>query len=205
MLKSRHEDQLVLNIIRISGNELNEHLLDVARLRIRVFRDFPYLYDGDLDYEKRYLQTYSQSQGSVVVLAMDEDRVVGASTAIPLEHETQEVIAPFVAAGYATDSIFYFGESVLLPEYRDRGIGVSFFEHREAHARQTGGFTQCCFCAVQRPADHPARPADYQPLDTFWEKRGYKRQSDLVAYYSWKESGEQEESPKPMVFWMKSL
>lgn len=195
----------MLKVIRISGHELNEHLLDVAQLRIRVFRDFPYLYDGDFDYEKRYLQTYTESQGSVVVLAMDDDKVVGASTALPLQHETHEVKAPFVAAGYAIDNIFYFGESVLLPEYRGRGVGVAFFENREAHARDTGSFAQCCFCAVQRPTDHPLRPVDYQPLDVFWRRRGYQEQSNLVAHYSWKDVGEQEESPKPMVFWMKSL
>ncbi len=180
-------------------------MLDVAQLRIRVFRDYPYLYDGDLDYEKRYLHTYTQSPGSVVVLAMDDDQVVGAATGIPLEHETPEVKTPFAAAGYATDRIFYFGESVLLPEYRGRGIGVAFFEHREAHAQEAGSFTQSCFCAVQRPEDHPLRPDDYQPLDAFWKNRDYKRQEDLVAYYSWKQPDEQEESPKPMVFWMKSL
>jgi GNAT superfamily N-acetyltransferase len=194
-----------MKIIRLSGNELTERMPEVAHLRIRVFREFPYLYDGDLEYEKRYLQTYSQSMGSVVVLALDNDQIVGASTAIPMPHETEEVKAPFVAAGYDIDTLFYLGESVLLPEYRGRGIGVAFFENREAHARELGVFTHTCFCAVQRPVDHPSRPADYAPLDAFWQKRGYTKQSDLVAFYSWKEAGEQHESPKPMVFWMKSL
>lgn len=135
----------MLKNVRISGNELNEHLPDVARLSIRVFRDFTYLYDGDLDYQKRYLYTYTQSQGSVVVLAMEDGEVFGASTAIPLEHDTQEVKAPFLAAGYATDCIFYFGESVLLPDYCGIGIGVAFFENREAYAREIGSLTQCCF------------------------------------------------------------
>lgn len=195
----------MLKVVRISGDQSNRYLPDVARLRIAVFRDFPYLYDGDLDYEKRYLRTYTESPGSVVVLAMDEGEVVGVSTGVPLQHETPDVKAPFVAAGYDIGDIFYFGESVLLPAYRGSGIGVAFFDHREAHARQIGSFAQCCFCAVQRPADHPLRPAGYQSLDDFWTRRGYQKQSNLVAHYSWKDVGEQEESSKPMVFWMKSL
>src|SRR5690606_14929829 len=130
-------------------------------LRMRVFHEWPYLYEGDLAYEEAYLQTYIAAPDSVIVLALHEDNVVGASTGIPLQYETDEVKAPFIRQGYDIDSIFYCGESVLLPEYRGQGAGVAFFEHREAHARAIGEFKYSCFCGVQRPEDHPQRPADY--------------------------------------------
>ena len=47
-----------IRIERKSGAALIEHISDLASLRIEVFRDFPYLYDGDFEYEKKYLQTY---------------------------------------------------------------------------------------------------------------------------------------------------
>lgn len=194
----------MLTIERLSGDALQDYLSELARLRITVFRDFPYLYDGDRDYEQRYLQTYIQAQDSVIVLARDGERVVGAATAIPLSEETEEVQAPFLAAGYPVEEIFYCGESVLLPEYRGQGAGVAFFTEREAQARELG-FRYSCFCAVQRPEDHPARPADHVPLDGFWTRRGYAIQPQLQTEFSWKEVGESEESPKPMTFWMKTL
>lgn len=98
-----------------------------------------------------------------------------------------------------------FGESVLLPEYRGRGLGVRFFHEREDHARALGRFDLTCFCAVDRPLDHPRRPAGYQPLDRFWEKRGYRRQPALKASFSWQDLDEDRESPKSMTFWMKRL
>ncbi|MEJ2456485.1 MAG: GNAT family N-acetyltransferase [Candidatus Thiodiazotropha sp.] len=195
----------MLKIECYSGEELLRHLPKLARLRITVFRAFPYLYDGDMDYEERYLQTYIQAKDSVIVLAWDGDRIVGASTAIPLREETPEVQAPFLKAGYAIDEIFYCGESVLLPEYRGQGAGVSFFDHREAHARECGDYKYSCFCAVQRPNDHPARPVDFVPLDRFWSKRGYSIQPELQTEFSWKELGEEMASPKQMTFWMKRL
>lgn len=194
----------MVDVIRIEGDDLQRYLPDVARLRIQVFRAFPYLYDGDQAYEERYLDTYQQSDGSVVVLAVDAGKVVGAATAIPMRHETVDVTAPFENAGYDVDRIFYHGESVLLPAYRGRGIGVAFFEHREAHARRLGHFDHYCFCAVQRPLEHPARPDDYQGLDGFWQKRGYVRHPDLNTHFVWKDVGEAEETEKPMIFWMKS-
>lgn len=194
----------MLKIERLSGNALLTYLPDLARLRIRIFRDFPYLYDGDMDYEENYLKTYAQANNSVVVLAWDAEKIVGASTGIPLSEETDYVQAPFIKNNYPLNNIFYCGESVLLSEYRGQGAGVAFFEHREAHARENG-YHFSSFCAVDRPLDHPLRPADYVPLNRFWTNRGYQIQPQLQTDFSWKEIGEETESAKPMTFWMKEL
>ncbi|HBX59122.1 MAG: GNAT family N-acetyltransferase [Methylophaga sp.] len=195
----------MLELKRLSGEALNQFIPELARLRIEVFRDFPYLYDGDPDYEARYLQTYIEAPDSVIVLAFDGDKVVGASTGIPLRYETDEVKAPFIKAGIDVDSVFYCGESVLLSQYRGKGAGVAFFEHREQHAQELGGYEFSCFCGVQRPEDHPRRPSGYKPLDNFWRKRGYEKHPELNTTFSWKELDEEHESPKPMTFWMKKL
>lgn len=174
-------------------------------MRIEVFRSFPYLYDGDMAYERKYIDTYSRSPRSLFVLARDGDRVVGAATGIPMADETKEFKQPFIDHGYNPETIFYFGESVLLPAYRGQGIGVAFFEHREGYARDLGTFTHCCFCAVERPADHPLRPAGYQPLDGFWQNRGYRKVPELNTTYRWKDVGEDVETAKPMTFWLRAL
>ena len=195
----------MLELKCLSGEALNQFIPELAKLRIEVFRDFPYLYDGDPDYEARYLQTYIEAPDSVIVLAFDGDKVVGASTGIPLRYETDEVKAPFIKAGIDVDSVFYCGESVLLSQYRGKGAGVAFFEHREQHAQELGGYEFSCFCGVQRPEDHPRRPSGYKPLDNFWRKRGYEKHPELNTTFSWKELDEEHESPKPMTFWMKKL
>lgn len=192
-----------IRIERYSGKALEQYIPELARLRIEVFYDFPYLYDGDLDYEKEYLQTYINCPESVIVIAFDSDKVIGASTAIPMKYETDDVKRPFIKFGYNPDEIFYCGESVLNKNYRGLGIGVRFFEQREAHAEQLGGFKHICFCCVERPLDHPRRPADYVPLDKFWNKRGYVKHPELTTTYVWKDLDEDKETPKPMTFWLK--
>ena len=193
-----------LRVAPMSRADLAASLEDVARLRIEVFRAFPYLYDGDLAYEARYLAPYLESDGAVVVGAWDGDRLVGAATGAPMEDHAGEFAAPFAARGFALSSIFYCAESVLLPEYRGRGVGGAFFDHREAKARALGR-RKSCFCAVIRPADHPARPPDYAPLDPFWRKRGYAPAAGLTAAFPWKDIGDDGETEKPMQFWMRDL
>ncbi|MFI8736816.1 GNAT family N-acetyltransferase [Ectopseudomonas toyotomiensis] len=194
-----------MDIRLLRGAEIEPHIDDLARLRIEVFREFPYLYDGNLDYEAEYLATYVRSADSLCVLVLDAGQVVGASTALPLQDETDEFQQPFVAAGWNPARIFYCAESVVLPAWRGRGLGVRFFAEREAHAHALGRFDWCAFCAVQRPADHPRRPADYQPLDAFWARRGYRHHPELHTQYHWPDLDEAEESAKPMSFWLKEL
>lgn len=188
----------------LTGAALEAAIPDLARLRVTVFAEFPYLYDGDDAYEVRYLETYRQSRGAIVVGAYDGEHLVGAATGTPiLEHEAA-FAAAFDGLGYDLETLFYCGESVLLPEYRGHGIGHAFFDAREAHARSLGA-THCCFCAVVRPENHPARPAGYRPLDAFWEKRGYRRLDGVTAKYCWKDTGEEQESAKVMQFWLRAL
>lgn len=173
-------------------------------LRIRVFRDFPYLYDGTLESERDYLQTYQKAVGSLVVIITDSSgTLVGATTCLPMIEEGPEFQEPFIQQGYDLNQIMYFGESILLPEWRGRGIGRIFFERREDHARRLGLKTTT-FCAVDRPEDHPMRPVNYRTLDGFWESCGYVKQPNLQTSFTWKEIGEQTESPKTLTYWMKS-
>ena len=189
---------------RLTGERLRTSLPELARLRITVFRDFPYLYEGSLAYEERYLQTYAAAADSVIVGAFDGEALVGAATGLPLEHEPESLTRPFAERGYRVQEIFYFGESVLLPAYRGRGIGVTFFAERENQARRLGlPFTT--FCAVERPAEHPRRRADYVPLDAFWAKRGYRHHKELRTTFTWRDLDETAESPKPLSFWIKDL
>lgn len=194
----------MLRLQNFHGTELTPHLDALGALRIAVFREYPYLYVGTLEHEREYLRTYLQSSGSLVVLAFDDDRVVGATTCLPMLDEGPEFQAAFVKAGHDLSTICYFGESILLPEFRGKGTGKEFFTRREAHARKLG-MTLSTFCAVDRPAGHPLCPQGYRTLDDFWCSQGYAKRPELQAVFEWQEIGEDIESPKTLTFWTKDL
>ena len=193
-----------LSVVRLTGEELRASLDDLARLRIAVFAAYPYLYAGSLDYERSYLAEFTASPDAVLVAARDGQRIVGAATASPLTAQDAYIREPFERCDIDPRAIFYFGESVLLPEYRGRGVGHAFFDHRETAAREWGA-THASFCAVVRPLAHPARPEGYQPLDRFWSRRGYAPVPGLTGTFHWQEHGERQESGKPMQYWMRRL
>ena len=184
----------------LSGGAIRAVVPELARLRVEVFRDWPYLYDGDLAYERRYLAKYAGMEYATIVVARVDGRVVGASTALPLATAEKEMQRPFLDAGLDPRDWYYFGESVLEAAHRGRGIGVAFFRAREARAAALG-FRRTTFCAVERPHDHPLRPAGHVPLDAFWTRRGYVRRPELRASFDWRDIGAKAEAPHPMVFW----
>lgn len=184
------------------GPALEAAIPDIARLRITVFRDWPYLYDGSPEYEDWYLRALMQADGHVVVACYADRQIVGAATGAPLISQHTEFRTPFEKAGDDPADWFYCAESVLLPEWRGRGAGHRFFDERERHARRLG-FSRSAFCAVQRSSDHPMCPQDYRSLDDFWRKRGYQPRPALTTSFSWKDIGEATETPKPMQFWIR--
>jgi GNAT superfamily N-acetyltransferase len=194
----------VIRVARLTGDDLARALEDVARLRIEVFRAWPYLYDGDAAYEARYLQTYRDSEAAILVGAFDGDRLVGASTGTPMEDHAQDFAAAFEGQGIDLKEVFYCAESVLLPGYRGQGIGHAFFDAREDHARAMGR-RYAAFCSVVRPADHPLKPEEYQPLDPFWRKRGYAPLEGVVARFGWKDIDQPDETEHALQFWLREL
>ena len=193
-----------LTIKTLKGEDVERALDALARLRISVFHDFPYYYDGDFDYERGYVETYRDNDKAILVGAFDGDRIVGAATGTPLEDNEPQYVQPYAEAGYRVEDIFYCAESVLLSDYRGHGLGHAFFDQRESHARALGR-VYTTFCSVMRPDDHPGRPEGYQPLDGFWEKRGYTRMDGMTTYYHWRDRGEETESIKQMQIWMRKL
>ena len=192
------------DIHHLKGKEILPYLTELAHLRMTVFKEYPYLYEGDLAYEEKYLQTYADCNESIMVLAINAKQIIGASTAIPLTFETEEVKQPFQDQKMDIEEVFYFGESILLPKYRGHGIYRHFFLERERAAKAYGS-TIAAFCAVERPSDDPKKPINYQPLDPVWRHFGYSKHPQLRAYFEWKETGESNPSTKPLVFWLKTL
>lgn len=176
----------------------------LAALRIAIFRDWPYLYDGTIAYEAEYLREFVDEPGSVLVIAEQGGKIVGAATASPMASQK----APFRNAvrkhGLNEDNLFYFGESVLLPAYRGQGIGHAFFDAREAAARDAGAMA-ATFCAVIRPKSHPLQPAGTRDLVPFWRSRGYGPVDGLTCNFDWKDVDQSGETSHPMQFWLRLL
>lgn len=194
----------MIKVAQIPRTTWNTRLREMAKLRTSIFRSFPYLYDGTYEYEAEYLTHYFKCQRACVVGAFDGEALVGMATAVHLPEADKLFQAPFRAQNHNVDDIVYFGESLLLPEYRGQGIGHLFFSERESFAAHAVPNLQLTtFCAVERSPTDSRRPTQYKPLDEFWHKRGYLKQPTLQTSFEWKEVDSVAPTQQTMTFWSK--
>lgn len=186
----------------ISGPEIADVIDELATLRGQVFRDWPYLYDADPGYERKYLSGYAED-GAIVVVARAGDRIVGAATGMPILRHVDNLSTALQSRYADLHAVFYCAESVLLSEYRGQGAGHHFFDQREQFAKSSG-FIHSVFCAVDRPISHPAFPPEYRPLAPFWRTRGYQPLG-ITAKMAWRDIGDDGETAKTMRFWGRKL
>lgn len=178
------------------------HRDEFVDLRLTVFREYPYLYEGTVECEKDYIDRYCSTKNSVLIVTKDGERVIGAITGIPL-NEVPEYKDYFLKENIPIDSIYYLGEIVLLKEYRGQGIGARMYEMFEQFVRENTTCQEITFCEIVSPKDGPRRTNDYFCLDEFWLKRGFVKHPGLVTQTSWKEVGSEEELSHTLVFWIK--
>jgi GNAT superfamily N-acetyltransferase len=215
-----------VSLHEVRGNAIGDYIDALAQLRIAVFREYPYLYDGDMTYERAYLAPMERSTDALVMLVRDETDIVGFVSATPLNETHQELREPFTRSAIDPARVFYLAEFVLLPFYRGRGLGkqlmaqsLNFADtlNRENRSPQTGPhqrFDFIALCAVDRSGELSSSryrpPADYHSPDPLWRSAGFRRAGEegipsLTASFSWREVGHHEESLHPMIFWLKPL
>jgi GNAT superfamily N-acetyltransferase len=188
-------------LITCRGAEIHPYLKAAAHLRLTVFREFPYLYDGTFDHEQDYLSHYAHSENAFFALLLDGQEVVGISTGLPLVDADESFQLSFLAAGMVLEEIFYLGESCLRREYRGRGWGHAFFDKREEFAQSLGA-QKTAFCSVLRADDHPLKPSDYRTNEAFWRKRGY-RETPMLAALAWQQIDAPEPVSNQLAFWLR--
>jgi GNAT superfamily N-acetyltransferase len=188
----------------LTGSAVADSLADLASLRILIFQEFPYLYDGRREDELRYLKLYAEAPEAFVIIVTDSGKVVGAATGIPLRHEHQGLIVPFVGSAYSVDEIYYVGELLLYPAYRNQGLGLRLVTQIEDQVRSLGTYRYLTCATVVRSDDHPRRPTQNLPIDRFLARTGFRPLPGMTTEFSWRENDGVTRT-HPMKFWIKEL
>lgn len=189
---------------KVLSKDIRPYIDDLANLRITIFKEYPYLYKGEMEYEQEYLSVYADSADSVAILAFDDDRLIGAVTAIPMQDEMDELSTPIREAGLALDKTFYIGELLFLPEYRGVRHGSGLARQIEEHIRNLGSFTHLTCATVMRPSHHPLKPGWHLPIDYFLACLGFEKMNGVVGSLDWPEL-DGTSIPHLMQYWIKEI
>lgn len=181
-----------------------QHLQHVSEMRMRLFRDFPYLYDAKLDDEREYMHTYSQAGSAALVVTRAEGQLIGLCTTIAISEEIDEFKTKFEALGYAPTKVLYLGEMLLEPAWQGRGLGGQMLERIEAEAAAKG-YQWVTAAMVQREENDPRQPDNYRTPRTLLERCGYHAEPRLDSQLTWLEIGQSAPTEHLMRFWVKEI
>lgn len=189
------------------GSHINTHFDQLAQLRIDIFHEYPYLYEGDLDYEKKYLQIYSSCDKAIMLYFENNNAIQGACTCIPMHEETQEFIDPIIKhTDINIDQAFYIGEILVRKEFRGIKLGKKLMEHAIVYIKtHFPQYHNIILCTVEREDRQDKKPVNYLKPDYFWRKYGFEKIPSLSMELEWRDIGDKEETSKKMSYWIKKL
>lgn len=188
----------------LTGAAITDALDDLAALRLDIFPEYPYLYQGRREDELTYLATYAEAPDACVILAREGGTVIGAATGMPLVHEDAQMIDALSGTPLPFGEVYYVGELLFYPAYRNCGLGRKLLDRLESHIRSLGRYCTLTCATVERPNDHPLRPHDYISITRFLARTGFARLPGVTTSFMWRET-DGVKRDHPMQFWSKEL
>jgi GNAT superfamily N-acetyltransferase len=82
-------------------------------------------------------------------------------------HEDTQVIVAFAGTIFPLNELYYVGELLFSPAYRNCGLGQKLLDRFESHIRPLGRYRTLACAKAERSDDHPLRPHDYINISKF--------------------------------------
>lgn len=193
-----------------TGEDILDKVRDIALFRIKYFKDYPYLYEGSLEYEEEYLCEYSKDQKSLVITIHNkEKKIVGVSTSIPLISSAKIVTTAkdlFLSSGLNPSNFFYYGEIILDYSIRQKGLSRKIYNLQDMHAHRLG-YRSIAIATVIRDGEDSLGQRSRIFADPLWTALGFKK-TDILFSYNWPTifpDGSIQNTDNKMVYWVKHL
>lgn len=185
-----------IQIETYKGKEIGQKIEPTIQFINQIYRDPPFLYNGNDAEYRAYLMEYAHNDESYLNLIMNNDKIVGVALGIPLSHSRELYKQPFKDV----KGIYYIGEFGLNPSYRNKGYEDQLIKKLESEAKAKGYRTLAIWELEKTPsANSPLLPF------AFWEKQGFKRHPEFSFNINWTNLGDTKESNHEATYWLKPL
>ena len=191
-------------ITLLCGAAIADVLDELATLRLAIFAEYPYLYDGERADELAYLRGYADAPDACVLLARAGGTAIGALTGMPLRHEDLLLREAFAGGAFDLAESYYVGELLFLPAWRNRGLGQTLLARLEEQVAALGRYRTLTCATVERPDDHPLRPQGYIPIGRFLARTGFMPLPGVTTTFGWRETDGVKRA-HAMQLWLKQL
>ena len=172
------------------------------KMRTGLYNPVPIKKDTDMrviitEHARKRLKDMRQEK----ITAQD---IIGAATGMPLVQEDVQIRDAFAGKTSPLNEVYYVGELLFRPAYRNSGLGRKLLDQLEKYIRSLGPYRRLTCATVERPDKHPLRPPDYIPITRFLVRTGFAGLFGVTTSFMWRET-DGVKRDHPMQFWIKEL
>lgn len=192
----------------LTGHELQSILPFMAQQRISAFREYPYLYEGNMQEENEYCNWFASLPHSAVAVAYANGQPVGFVSGTgfnDFDIHFKGSIALFKSNGLDSKKFYYIPEAIIVPEHRRNSLIEKLHDAIEKHAKKIG-FSALC-CADEHHDTHPLKPVNYQSRDRLYLNAGYIK-TTMVIKFPWltiQPDGSLKDEEHALYYWIKNF
>lgn len=162
--------------------ETKPYLRLLSQMRLNEYKEFPYLYVGDMEEDFANTNYFTFAEG-ILVIAFQGEMVAGMYSGMPMRTPSsflRDCSLRLAAQGVDISKCFYASDLIVNPPFKKQGIGVQLLKRFFQEVKEMGYNTMMGVTAL-RPPDHPLRPKNYFDSDLIWEKYGYQKSSLVLS------------------------
>jgi hypothetical protein len=192
-----------------AGKDAEKYTDLLAQLRISEFKEYPYLYSGNIEAERKLVAEYAQDEKGMIVVAKINGKTAGLLSGIPLVSNAQIVSgikAFFEKQKVNINEYYYCGEGIILPEFRHLGLIKMLLNKQDEQAKKWQ-FKYVCALTVFRDETYFPKPKAYTSTDSLWTHLGFIK-TNLRTNFIWptiQKNNSIIEQENTVEFWTKTL
>lgn len=192
----------------LTGQDIKPVIGFVAQKRLDTFCEYPYLYEGTMEYERAYLENFSiPENNAAIAMAYYNQKAIGFVTAIPLIHAeiVQESLPSLENEGINTKKCFYISEGIVDQEHRKQKIALRLYGLIKKYAHEKGFTIESVL--NESHEEHPLKPKNYIDINnTFIAHGAVKTITTLKAIWpTFQVDGSVKEQEHVLQYWVKNL
>lgn len=195
----------VIRVETFQGHQITPYIHKIVQLCDKMYREYPYFYNGDNEGYQSYLESYAQSKDAIISLAFEGEKAVGIAAGIPMSKTRNLYQQTLLEHGYNLHTLFYLGEFGLKAEYQGQGIEETLYRNIENYVNKDGHFSAICFWEIDDSLNSRQKQLGYLLKDDFWKRLGFVRRPELNFLIFWTNINETQESAHSAVYWMKNM
>lgn len=155
----------------------------ITQQRLKAFREYPYLYEGNTKEEYEYLSWLAGQPHTAIAIAYQDNMPVACVEGtgfVDFDSHFAGSVEIFEKAGLQSKRYYYLSEAVTSDQHP--AVCFLLFKALESFAKQRG-FSAGCL-VYEYNTDHPLQPKNYQNRDTLFNALGYHK-TDLSLLFAW--------------------